>query len=94
MLAVHFTLSYSMNYRIGIDPKNSTNPNWMIIETSCHVNDFTYTLNFEIVLILDPKLLERLFEINLFGVEMLEEKVTSFTLLEDLMNRPFKQFLD
>lgn len=94
MLVVHFTLSYSMNYGIGIDSKNSTNPDWMIIETSSHVNDFANAPHFKVVLILDPKLLERLFEINLFGVEMLKEEVTSFTLLEDLMDRPLKQFLD
>ena len=94
MLVVHFALSYSVDDGIGIYSQNSTNANWLLVETSGQVHDFGDALHLEVIVELGPELLECLSKVNLVRMDVLEEEVTALGLVKDFVDRPVEQFFD
>lgn len=66
----------------------------MLVETCRHFNDLADTFDLDVVVELGSELRKGFLEVNLARVYVLEEKVTSFCLVKDLVDGSVKQFLN
>jgi hypothetical protein len=94
LLLVHLSLSYTVNNWIRIDTKHTSNEDGLIIVSYFQTHDLTYALDFQIIFELSAQLLKGFTKINSVRINVLEEKVTCFGLIENFMYRSVEKLFN